>query len=361
MVLKKGVTILSVMLSLELMAVATNNIVGQKAISESKNPKVLKALSRNPHLCGEVANILAKSRDLSISVPALRKADDTDLLEKSLKRGVNRARAVYRNLNLPEYLLIDDRYAYDNGAVLARCINPNTPLDWRKKILTPETTERLVEVGEPVMKSAVRGFEVALNNSWMLDTPSAWSNHMRRGLAGLPNISLEQYRELETEGVRWSERGKHPVAQGLDIYSMRVESLLALGHPAADIYLLNRGDLTEGWAGLMVEVRGGSNPAPHIMGRCVSRFGVGVLRKIMDRGVAQLAVTRVGSAEFSEPAISYLWGIDEEEVLNVESAESVLLDNDGAWEYFVQLMDIGERDVYQTARAAVGLERAGRN
>jgi hypothetical protein len=183
---------------------------------------------------------------------------------------------------------------------------------------------------------------------------------MRRGLAGLPNISLEQYRELETEEVRWSERGKHPVAQGLDISSMRVEPLLALGHPAADIYLLNRGDLTEGWAGLMVEVRGGSNPAPHIMGRCVSRFGVGVLRKIMDRGVAQLAATRVESAEFSEPAISYLWGIDEGEVLNVESAESVLLDNDGAWKYFVQLMDIGERNVYQAARAAVGLERAGK-
>ena len=125
MVLKKGVTILGVMLSLELMAVTTNNIVGQKAISESKNPKVLKALSRNPHLCGEVANILAKSRDLSISVPALRKADDTGLLEKSLKRGVNRVRVVYRNLNLPEHLLIDDLYDYDNGAVLESNLNVN--------------------------------------------------------------------------------------------------------------------------------------------------------------------------------------------------------------------------------------------
>ena len=329
----------------------------QDAIVRSGRPDLRRALAASPFLHTQVADTLARSKDMPTSTHALRICQDQDVLERASRDSVLRARWALRNPNAPERLLTDARLTNNDPALLACLLNQNTPLEYRRAKLTPDTAARLVNVGGSVSYGVVRAFELALANPWMLETPAAWPQRIRRGLSGLPEVTQEQYAALAKGRTPWQSKDSHPCLLELDLATASFEELARLAHPAVDLYLLEHRGLTEELASRLITRVYNHPTEPHIIGRIVSMYGVGALHGASEPDCERVADTRTIAASFTHPAAQYIGYIQWDEWVGTSSAADMLSDNAEAWLAALTLADSWHASPEELAETAIGLTR----
>jgi hypothetical protein len=259
---------------------------------------------------------------------------------------------------MPESEIMSTLHADNDTVVLAKCLNPTTPLDFRQETLTPDVARRLVDVGGPDSYRVVRGFELAISNPWMADTPDRWYQYIKRGLAGLPHVSENQYRALTKGRTRWPAKSAHPAISGIDLDRTPIRDLISLANPAVDLYLLQRSDLSEDLAAHMVTRPYEHSTEPHIIGRLVERFGVGILYESTDPLLACIANSRIAAACFTHPAAVYTCRVDWEAWTDAAEAVAILGENSDAWEIAIGLSTTWHLGTIKLAESATRLAKA---
>lgn len=340
---------------IELLALATRSPTAQQVIVNSRRINLLTTLARSPHLDPFVADRLAVRSEVAISQPALYQCRDLDVLARGARRGVLRARWALRNKNMPVDVLTSDLHSDNDEAVLARAINPTTPVEHRQKLLSREVIEANVANRTPMSYGVVRGYEIALANPWLVNTPDRWTQNLRRGLTGLVDLTPDQHAALTTGRTPWPAKRLHPAVTGIELDSTPIVELVFAANPAIDLYLLGREDLTVDVASRMVVKRGDYATEPHIIGRLVERFGVGVLADITEPDAGYTSSTRLSASVFTHPAAVFGHHIEHHVWSHAEQASAILGDNPDAWEVAIGLADTWHLGVMALVEAAIKL------
>jgi len=344
---------------MELLVLATKSPVAQNVISLSLrcNKHILAVLASSPNLSVEVANKLASHSNVLVSSRALFRCEDQDVLEKGAKKGVMRARWALRNPNMPSKVLVSNIFSKDQEALLSRCINQTTPLDYRKEALKAETIESFVSNKTPMSNGLVRAFELAIANRWLLETPKLWTRNLRRGLAGLYDISKEQYLSLTKGHAVWPAKHLHPASSGVNLDTTPISELIGYANPAVDFYLIDKRAISFEDALKIPVKRSELNAEPHIIGRLVSKFGVGVLSNVNSPGFGFISDTRILASSFTHPGAEYTKRFSYKTWKEAELASEMLGDNPEAWEVLVGMAPKWELGTEKLAEAAIRIAR----
>lgn len=353
------------------LAVLTTTKAGQSVLSRDPDPVVVAALGHAWKLHPEVANDLVRTgRNRTASSRALRAVSDLDLLSTDRTQG-SKLEWAARNPAAPVGLLERGLAAHLPEAAC----NQGAPEDLRRKYVTEKSTDLFAHKTGSTTYAVARNHELAVANSWALEAPgAAWAAHFRRGLSALPQASVDDLLKMGAGKIRNAKASSHPAAQGVDCSTAAVEDLLALNHPAADLFAVESERFeARHVAGLVRSQHAGGEAEedptlPHILGRAYNRFGPVLLRAIEAAPNLYkqwyrwpISGTRVKGAAWVAPGLACLELMSPWVFCEIEQADEVLGECLETWEVFVGLARQQDRGIpmLRVARAARRLVHGG--
>lgn len=269
----------------------------QLAAAKTGDSQLCENLAYNTQLQPEAANLLWQDKRPTVKRLALRAMSDTDVLNKYVVGQGLYAVAAASNSNTSHARLGWATGSSAPRVALAAYCNENTPAS-DKIGLTPTKAAELTEVGGNLAERIVRSYELVLSNPWMKDRPEQWSHNLRRGVTGLPCLTLEESRKLDNCGYKqWASYQSHPARTGDNIQTLTTKELLDRGSSACDLVALTRSDLTEDDAFTVLYSRKVA-AEPHVLARFIKRFGVGIILK-----PSRLSGSRFSGASWANPAV----------------------------------------------------------
>lgn len=325
----------------------------QHVVADIADLDTTRALAASPYLYGSVAARLAHSSDVTTSVRALPKSDDVAHAARLVSHNGVKAPHAVQNRKLSPLLLEDSARRAEDSVALRALLNPSLKEDVRRSVLTPQRAQTLVDVALTIAGDVIRGYELALANQWMLETPADWSLSVRRGLTTLPQMTAEHYEAIKKAGyVRWDSFRSHPCRTGVNTEVLSTEELVAIGSSATDMLALERPDLTlEDAARMCTPER--RVPEPHVVARVIDRFGPAAFSQGMPRHPRHdFSGTAHRAASWACPAVAYATAIPM--ALYEECARAVLTlgDDRTAWEMFSSLSMSMVGDLADLAQAS---------
>ena len=206
------------------------------------------------------------------------------------------------------------------------------PLDLRKKQLTPTRASKLVEVNGNVGDRVVRAYALVMNNRWMMDTPEIWSSTIKRAIAGMPTLTLEQSEKIKKSGWSgWKSHASHPVKKGLDIYGIDLDKLTEIGSSASDLAALESHEFTLSQAKKILN-RKHSDPEPNVISAIYDKFGIEAFGD-----ANKYSGTRYGSASWLNPVLLHIADIKSSEIEDIKETILSRGSSEELWVSFTHL------------------------
>lgn len=318
-------------MSLEILALLNLPSEGQEALLKSKNKNVVRALACNKWLTDENLNELFKVNDTSATYRALRVTKDQGRLSEKYIKGT-RAISILSNPSTKEDVLAEYLASENKQEALAAFTNPSTPESERIKALTPEIASAMVEVNGNVGDRVVRAYALVEANSYMKLDAGKWSATIRRAIAGSPDLTTEASESIAKAGwAHWVSHKNHPLRRGLNIKEIETRLLPGFHSSASDLEATSRLDLDFNIA-REITTRKSDDAEPNVLAKLVDLFGIKILASS-----TPLAGTRIKSASWLNPSINYCQRLDSVLVEELESAVSILGNNQESWQAYVKL------------------------
>jgi len=322
----------------------------QLAAAKTGDSQLCENLAYNTQLQSEAANLLWRDKRPTVKRLALRAMSDTDALNEHVVGTGLYAVAAASNPNTSHARLGWVTNSPAPRVALAAYCNDNTPL--ADKIgLTPDRASKLTEVGGNLAERVVRSYELVLANPWMKDQPEKWSHNLRRGMTGLPCLTLEESNKLDSCGYKqWASYQGHPARVGEDIQTLTTSELLQRGSSACDLVALTRSDLTEDDAFMVLYSRKVA-AEPHVLARFIKRFGVGVILK-----PSRLSGSRFSGASWTNPAVEARDRVPNVNAwYDLQAASLKLGSSEAAWALFANMANNWGSSAEELAVACVAL------
>ena len=335
----------------QLLALSPLTEEAQAIIAKSKDVAMVSALATSPYLHPSVATLLYANKSPLVRHMALRVLDDVNVLVDvaSSAKPCCRQEAALNPL-LPAELLSTFLAESDIGIAIAAAINPSTPENTRREILTPERCAAITDVREPLARSVVRASMLALANPWLAEKPELHCSRMLRSFTGLPHISKDMLFVIKQRGhSKFLDR--HPAFIEPAGSALTVDELIALGSPAADMQLVNSPNLSVNQASALA-MRHPVYPESHVIGLLVRRFGASALAHGDRR---RIAGTRMESAWWVEPTIrtiAQMRGDLSESIEDAGRAADILAESESSWYTFLRMQPGWEGKLSDLANAA---------
>ena len=337
-------------MSLEIMALLNLSLEGEQALYESKKPAIRRALASNCNINPDLMNLLAKSKDVSTSLKALKFCTDQEILNNLENHKGLKELSLYRNINLDSTLLDNALTSINHQIRLAAYTNPSSSYTQRQANLTPAMAEEMVEIGGNVGDRVVRAYALVESNPFMVATAKNWSNTIRRAIAGQPQLTSETSASIRTAGWSgWESHKRHPLKKGIDITKIPTDELPSYGSSATDLEALTRADFSYKQA-REIMLRRYPDAEPNVIAKIVNRYSVAVLGDI-----GFIAGTRLKSSAWLNPVVQYGEKLSTALVEDLEKAQLLLNTNSEAWQTFIKLYPEWEASAEELAKVVGNL------
>jgi len=337
-------------MSLEIISLFDLTKEGQSALIKKKNKQINRLLSLSKSLDSEISQVMLLSKDPVVYGNILRNTANVDELKKHSTQGVRKLRNILWNKNCPAELLEEYSITSDSTLEILSYISPNMPLDLRKNQLTPTRASKLVEVNGNVGDRVVRAYSLVMNNMWMMDTPEIWSSTIKRAIAGMPSLTIEQSEKIKKSGWSgWKSHAYHPIKKGLDIYGIDLDKLTEIGSSASDLAALESNEFTLSHAKKILN-RKHSDPEPNVISAIFDRFGIEAFGD-----TNRYSGTRYGSAAWLNPALLHIEGIKSSEIEDIKETVLSLGSSEEFWVSFTHLANEWEGSFKQLSLAVKNL------
>ena len=319
-------------MSLEVISLLKLPLAGVESIIKLKNEKCNRALASSLHTPQDIVNELAQSKSTMVSSKALRRSNNTSLVNEVAKQNSIKSIGALWNPLVSSEILVQQLDSENRTLAAIAFAHPNTPLEIRKEKLTPELADKITDVGGALGEGVVRAMEIALNNPWLRDEPAKWPNLIRRALSNLPETTLSDFTSIKKAGWSgWKTSQFHPAKNGLDVKEYSPKALVAINSAATDYLAATHPDLTFKQAQDIFAFNR-NMPEPHVVSRLVERFGMEIFY-----GTYALASTRVTSSAWRVPMIEYYQQFNKFDTQDTQAGLTILGDDHKGWETFLKL------------------------
>jgi hypothetical protein len=312
---------------------------GEKAIVDSTNIEMKRALLSSNNVSQFTVNSLLNSNDRVTKHLALQKSND-QIYINNLYNKVENCCKIYlaKNHNLNSELLNDALKSKRRELVLQAFINPNSCLELKKSFPIVDIIN-LVNVAPPLGNTVVRSLELLYNNTWLLEKVEEFNHSLKRAVLSYPYINDTSFIYANTKSLR--RYGKsHPLLRiGIDIRNSNISSqyLIDFLSPAIDYYLVENGNINLELGKKML-TREKFFTEPNIIARLLNRFGAEIIPAENKYLIAQ---TRVNSTSWLAPIAVYyndIIKLKNNEIYNdIKNASDQLGNNYQAMSNFISL------------------------
>jgi hypothetical protein len=324
---------------------------GAQALAHVGGNAVRKILAGRRDTDQSLLTKLADSGSPNVRARALRHLTDPDILQAAAGRGPRDAEMVAANPAAdPQWLGTTLRTPGSDRCRLNAACNPTTPEADRRDVLDDaDLVGRLTYVTTPTGGRVVRTHQLVANNRWLAEERALrYSREVQRAVCAMPDVARAVLDANRSRAHLWSGYALHPQLNPCDLDSSDVSRLVALGSPAVDLYLLERGDVSALDAAGLIRAphvnRRAEPPEPHIVARLVARYGTGI-RLAAGAAGHIMAGTRIASAAWAEPLVADLAQAKYQTLWHADVAAELLGDNTDAWDVFCVIVRTRNNDL----------------
>lgn len=322
---------------------------GYDVLMKTNDLKTLKALAVSSFTPANILSKLAKHSSLAISTKAIRRCDDVELVNNFAKQNnVKSIGALWNKLASTDVV----EAALTSSDRTISCVafgNPNSDVEVRKALLTPDRFKDLTEVGSCMADKVVRAAVVLDNNLYLAERIAEISSFAKRAIASSAWASSDHFDLIKNSGwSHWEHTKTHPARLGQSIYLLNMQELFKLNCSAADLLIIQDPNCDLKMARKLFTASGHIEVEPQVLALAVNRFGIEVLA-----GSKKLAGTRVFGAGWIEPSAEYYEQVKDFAFDDLKAAAIILEENPTAWEFFIKLATGWNRSYVELAENAV--------